>query len=69
MARTTETVKLTGNEIRSLTTLLTRGATSARTITRARILDLLHRGERPFAIATTLQVRPQTIFNCRANAS
>lgn len=65
MARTTQLVKLTKNEISSLTTLLTRGATSARTITRARILDLLNRAERPSAIATLLQVTPQTVFNVK----
>ncbi|MBA3768178.1 MAG: helix-turn-helix domain-containing protein [Acidobacteria bacterium] len=65
MTRTTETVQLTTNEISFLTTLLTRGATSARTNTRARILDLLHRGQRPAAIATTLQVTPQTVFNVK----
>ncbi len=65
MARTTQLVKLTKNEISSLTTLLTRGVTSARTTTRARILDLLHRGERPSAIATTLQITPQTVFNIK----
>lgn len=65
MARTTQPVQLTNNEISSLTTLLTRGATSARTTTRARILDLLHRGERPATIATTLQVTPQTVFNVK----
>jgi len=65
MARTTQAVQLTNNEISSLTTLLTRGATSARATTRARILDLLHRGQRPSAIATTLQVTPQTVFNVK----
>ncbi len=65
MARTTQLVKLTENETSSLTTLLTRGATSARTTTRARILDLLHRGERPSTIAVTLQVTPQTVFNIK----
>ncbi len=65
MARTTQLVKLTKNEIGSLTNLLTRGATSARTITRAHILDLLHRGQRPSAVATTLQITPQTVFNIK----
>ena len=65
MARTTQLIKLTKNEVRSLTTLLTRGATSARTTTRARILDLLQRGERPCAIAATLQVTSQTVFNVK----
>jgi transposase len=65
MIRPTQPVQLTNNEIRSLTSLLTRGTTPARTTTRARILDLLHRGERPSAIATTLQVTPQTVFNIK----
>lgn len=65
MTRTTQLVTLSKTEISSLTTLLTCGATSARTITRARILDLLHRGECPSVIATTLQVTPQTVFNIK----
>jgi putative transposase len=65
MTRTTQPVKLTDNEISSLTTLLRRGAPSARTQTRARILRLLDRGQRPSAIAATLQVSAQTVFNIR----
>jgi len=48
-----------------LTTILSHGTTAARTQTRARILNLLHRGERPSAIAITLQVTPQTVFNVK----
>ena len=65
MTRTTQPVKLTDDEISSLTTLLRRGETSARTHTRARILKLLHRGARPSTIATTLQVSSQTVFNIK----
>src|SRR5438105_9067472 len=53
------------NELRSLKTLLTRGTASARTLSRARILDLLHRGQAPADIATFLQVTPQTVFNVK----
>jgi len=65
MTRTTHPVKLSDAEISSLTTLLTRGSTSARTHCRARILDLLHRGQTPATIAATLQVSSQTIYNVK----
>ncbi len=65
MTGKTHPINLSDDQIRSLTTLLTRGAISARTSTRARILQLLHRGERPSAIAATLQVAPQTVFNIK----
>lgn len=65
MARTAQSIKLPKNELRSLTTIITRGTTSARTLTRARILDLLHRGQHPEAISSALQVSLQTIFNVK----
>lgn len=65
MARPAQPVKLPNNELRSLTTIIKRGTTSARTQTRARILALLHRGEHPNEIASLLQVSLQTIFNVK----
>src|SRR4051794_23051979 len=65
MARTAQPIKLPKNELRSLTTIITRGATTARTQTRARVLDLLHRGRHPNEIASLLQVSLQTIFNVK----
>jgi putative transposase len=65
MARISQPVKLTDNEIHSLTTMLSRGSTSSRTNSRARILKLLHRGQHPAAIATVLQVSKQTVFNVK----
>lgn len=65
MPRTAQPVKLRKAELRSLTTTITRGATTARTQTRARILDLLHRGEHPEEIAATLLVSTQTVFNVK----
>jgi putative transposase len=65
MARKVQPLKLTENEISSLTTLLSRGSSSARTNSRARILKLLHRGQKPAAIAAALQVTPQTVFNLK----
>ena len=65
MARTAQPVKLTRNEQRSLTTIIKRGTTTARTQTRARILDLLHRGRHPEEISSALQVSPQTVFNVK----
>jgi putative transposase len=65
MARQAQPVTLSSNETRSLKTLLTRGTASARTLSRARILDLLHRGQSPYDIASLLQVSPQTVFNVK----
>jgi len=65
MPRTAQPIKLRKTELRSLTTTITRGKTSARTQTRARILDLLHRGQHPEEIAATLQVSQQTVFNVK----
>src|SRR5215208_7928175 len=65
MARTARPIKLRKNELRSLTTIIKRGTTTARTQTRARILDLLHRGRHPDEISSALQVSPQTIFNVK----
>jgi len=65
MARTAQPIKLRKNELRSLTTIIRRGTTTARTQTRARTLDLLHRGQHPNEIAALLQVSLQTIFNVK----
>lgn len=65
MTRTAQPIKLTKNELRSLTTIITRGTTRARTQTRPRILDLLHRGQHPQAISSALHVSLQTIFNVK----
>ncbi len=65
MARTAQPIKLSKSELRSLTTIIKRGATTARTQTRARILDLLHRDQHPDEIAALLQVSLQTIFNVK----
>lgn len=65
MTRTTQPIKLRKNELRSLTTISKRGTTAARTQTRARILDLLHRGQHPDKIASLLQVSRQTVFNVK----
>ncbi len=65
MTRTAQPLKLRKNELRSLTTITKRGTTTARTQTRARILDLLHRGQHPATISAALQVSLQTIFNVK----
>jgi len=65
MARQPQPVTLSRNDLRSLKTLLTRGTASARTLSRARILDLLHRGQAPADIASLLQLTPQTVFNVK----
>jgi putative transposase len=65
MARKAQPIKLSDSELRSLTTLLRRGTTSARTQTRARVLDLLHRGQHPHRIAETLSVSSATVFNIK----
>ncbi len=65
MARTAQLITLSKDELRSLTTLLSRGTTPARVQTRARILDLLHRQHAPADIAAVLQVGVATIFNIK----
>ena len=65
MAKTAQPVKLTRNELRSLASIIRRGTTTARTQTRARILDLLHRRRHPEEISSALQVSLQTIFNVK----
>lgn len=69
MARQTQPLTLSNNESRSLKTLLTRGKASARTLSRARILDLLHRGQSPAEIAPLLLVSQQTIYNIKRRFS
>jgi putative transposase len=65
MAKPAQPVKLTKNELRSLTSIIRRGATTARTQTRARILDLLRRGQHPGDVSSVLHVSLQTIFNVK----
>jgi transposase len=65
MPRTAQPIKLRKTELRSLTTIIKRGTTRARTQTRARILDLLHRGQHPEDVSSALQVSLQTIFNVK----
>jgi transposase len=65
MARKAQPVTLSSNETRSLKTILTRGTTPARALSRARILDLLHRQKRPADVAALLQVSPQTVYNLK----
>lgn len=65
MARTAQLIKLPTDERNSLTSLLRRGTTPARVQTRARALDLLHRGRHPDEIAATLGLSVPTIFNIK----
>jgi putative transposase len=65
MARKAQPIKLSDDDHRSLKILLRRGSTPARTQTRARLLDLLHRGQHPDAIAETLQVTIVTVYNLK----
>lgn len=65
MARKAQPIKLSDDDLRSLKTLLRCGSTKARVQTRARVLDLLHRGQHPDAIAQTLQVTTTTVYNLK----
>ena len=65
MARKPQLIKLSADELRSLKTPLTKGTTSARVQTRARILDLLHRQRAPADIAAVLRVGIATVFNIK----
>ncbi len=65
MARKPQLITLSKDELRSLTTLLSKGTTPARVQRRARILDLLHRHHAPTDIATVLRVGMATVFNIK----
>lgn len=65
MARKAEPIELSTDERRSLKTLLRRGTSAARVQTRARVLDLLHRGQHPDNIAATLSLSVPTVFNIK----
>lgn len=65
MARQAQPITLNSDETRSLKKILTRGAASARTLSRARILDLLHRQSHPTEIAAALDVTTQTVYNVK----
>lgn len=65
MARTAHPLQLSDADYDALSPLLRRGTTTARTQTRARILDLLHRGQHPSAIADALNVSVATVFNIK----
>src|SRR5437016_7608414 len=65
MPKKAQPVILSSADSRSLKTLLTRGTASARTLSRTRILDLLHRHQQPASIAALLQVSQQTIYNVK----
>ena len=65
MARKPQLIKLSADELRSLKTSLTKGTTSARVQTRARIIDLLHRQRAPGEIAAVLGVGVATVFNIK----
>jgi putative transposase len=65
MPRKVQPIKLSNDDLSSLKTLLRRGSAPARTQTRARVLDLLHRGQHPDQVAETLQVSGTTVFNIK----
>jgi transposase len=65
MPRKAQPIKLSNDDLSSLKTLLRRGSAPARTQTRARVLDLLHRGQHPDQVAETLQVSGGTVFNIK----
>ena len=65
MPRKVQLIKLSNDDLSSLKTILRRSAAPARTQTRARVLDLLHRGHHPDQVAETLQVSGTTVFNIK----
>ncbi len=65
MPKKAQPITLTSNDLHSLKTLLSRGQSPARTLNRARLLDLLHRDQPPADIAALLQVSQQTVFNVK----
>src|SRR5689334_14381027 len=65
MAKTVQLITLSTHDLRSLTALLRSGSTKARTQTRARVLDLLHRQRHPDDIAATLDLSTQSVYNIK----
>ena len=63
MAKSTRFIKLSDQDYTSLQSFLSRGTHSARQLTRARILDLLHRQTPPSQIAQLLWVSLATVYN------
>ncbi len=63
MPRKRQIIQLSKQDYSSLTTILSRGKSSAREQTRARILDLIHRREHPALIAALLKVGVATVYN------
>jgi putative transposase len=65
MTHSTSALLLSADELGSLTALHARGSAPARTLTRARVLDLLHQGQHPRQIAETLRLSVATIYNIK----
>jgi len=65
MPKKAQLIKLTDDELRSLTMLLRKGTIAARKHTRARVLQLLHQAQHPSIIAETLSVSRQTVFKLK----
>lgn len=63
MPRKRQIIQLTEQDQSSLRSILSKGKSSARVQTRARVLDLLHRLEHPERIAEILQVGVATVYN------
>ena len=63
MARKRQQLQLSKQDYRSLTNILSKGNSSAREQTRARILDLLDRQKSPRTIADVLGVSIGTVYN------
>ena len=57
--------RLSDNDYRSLVKTFSRGKSSARLQTRARVLDLLHRQESPTAIARILNISRMTVYRLK----
>lgn len=63
MPRKRQIIQLSKSEQSSLTKILSRGKSSAHEQRRARVLDLLNRGEHPKQLAEVLQVGLATVYN------
>ena len=63
MARKRLSFQLSKQDYSSLTNILSKGSSSAREQTRARVLDLLHRQKHPNAIVDVLGISIGTVYN------
>jgi transposase len=64
-ARKIHKVNLTQDDNKQLDAIISKGSHQARTITRARVLKMVHRGKTDKEIITVLNLNPSTVYEIR----